>query len=384
MRLARGSGLDGLAAMAPWIEVGAPPGPVRCESSGRCWGSPRRGCEPPWRRAASRGSRTRATSRRPSSAPAGAPRAATLEALGLSSEMLALERAAAAAGARGARGRDRRLLRRGRGPGAHRSLRLLPHRPGEVAPGAGGDRRARDRPVHRGGRRIGRAGAAGASSSRSSPGCGTARPREPDSWTLARAQITAAGEVIQVEREPGRLALPVMTVAGGAKVLWDGRFAIEIADGLEGSLEVRALGGAGLAELKRLGCAVKGSVGAAPGALVLARKRPPRRAGHRFLGARGPRQADFGRLHGLAIQLRRIRRSRQGRSRSMLKQQETMAFSTLSAARRACVCQPGRGRDPCLANILYTPMLNAARTSPSGGAGVAGAWGQVARKTPEA
>jgi len=52
-----------------------------------------------------------------------------------------------------------------------------------------------------------------------------------------------------------------VTVAGGAKVLWDGRFAIEIADGLPGDLEVRALGRAGLAELKRLGCAVKGASG---------------------------------------------------------------------------------------------------------------------------
>ena len=79
------------------------------------------------------------------------------------------------------------------------------------------------------------------------------------SWTLARAQITAAGDVVQIEREPGRLPLPVMTVAGGAKALWDGRFAIEVADGLAGNLEVRALGGAGLAELKRVGRAVKGA-----------------------------------------------------------------------------------------------------------------------------
>ena len=50
-----------------------------------------------------------------------------------------------------------------------------------------------------------------------------------------------------------------MTVAGGARALWDGRFAIEIADGFAGSLEVRALGGAGLAELKRVGWAVKGT-----------------------------------------------------------------------------------------------------------------------------
>ncbi len=60
-----------------------------------------------------------------------------------------------------------------------------------------------------------------------------------------------------------------------------------------------------------------------------------------------------------------------------------MAFSSfLQPAENAFASQAGR--DPCLANILYTPMLNPARTSPSGGAGVAGAWGQMARKTPEA
>jgi hypothetical protein len=76
---------------------------------------------------------------------------------------------------------------------------------------------------------------------------------------LSRAQITAAGNSIQIEREPGRLALPVIAVAGGAKVLWDGRFVIAIGDGLEGSLDLRALGGEGLAELKRMGRAVKGA-----------------------------------------------------------------------------------------------------------------------------
>jgi hypothetical protein len=79
------------------------------------------------------------------------------------------------------------------------------------------------------------------------------------SWTLARAQITASGDSIQVEREPGRLPLPVLTLAGGARVLWDGRFAIEIAVGFEGYVEVRALGASGVAELKRLGSAAKGT-----------------------------------------------------------------------------------------------------------------------------
>ena len=145
-----------------------------------------------------RGSRTRATSRLPSSAPAGAPRAATSKRSACRARCWP-QRAAAAAGAHGARRRDRCLLRR-EGEGLVRTdrLRLLPHRPGAAAPGAGGDRPARDRPVHRGGRRIGRAGAAGQARAdrrqavaRQGPGAG--------SWTLARAQITAAARC-----RPGR------------------------------------------------------------------------------------------------------------------------------------------------------------------------------------
>jgi tRNA(Ile)-lysidine synthase len=82
---------------------------------------------------------------------------------------------------------------------------------------------------------------------------------EPAGWTLARAHITADGQSVQIEREPGRLPLPVLTVAAGTRALWDGRFAIGIAENLEGSLEVRALGSDGLNELERLGCLVRRS-----------------------------------------------------------------------------------------------------------------------------
>ena len=86
---------------------------------------------------------------------------------------------------------------------------------------------------------------------------------EPAGWTLARAHITVDGQIedgpaIQIEREPGRLPLPCLSVAGGTRALWDGRFDIAIAEALEGGrLEVRALGGAGLRELERLGHAFK-------------------------------------------------------------------------------------------------------------------------------
>lgn len=81
----------------------------------------------------------------------------------------------------------------------------------------------------------------------------------PASWTLARALITATPEAVQVEREPGRQPLPRLTLAGGAGALWDGRFAVHVGEGIEGSVEVRALATDGLAELRRLGWPAKGT-----------------------------------------------------------------------------------------------------------------------------
>jgi tRNA(Ile)-lysidine synthase len=78
-------------------------------------------------------------------------------------------------------------------------------------------------------------------------------------WTLARAQIKARGKAIAIEREPGRIPPAAATVVGGAKLLWDGRFRVEIAPAFGGRLEVRALGRAGHAELKRRGRAIKAS-----------------------------------------------------------------------------------------------------------------------------
>ena len=73
------------------------------------------------------------------------------------------------------------------------------------------------------------------------------------SWTLARALISAAPEAIQIEREPGRQPPARLTLAGGDSSLWDGRFAVAVAASFEGTLEVRALGAEGLADLRRLG-----------------------------------------------------------------------------------------------------------------------------------
>lgn len=80
----------------------------------------------------------------------------------------------------------------------------------------------------------------------------------PSSWTLARALIAATPELVTVEREPGREPLPQLTLSGGDNVIWDGRYHIRLARGFEGSVEVRALGADGLTELRRLGCPAKG------------------------------------------------------------------------------------------------------------------------------
>jgi len=77
------------------------------------------------------------------------------------------------------------------------------------------------------------------------------------SWTLARALVTGGPDDIQVEREPGRQPLPCLALSGGASMIWDGRFAVAAAAGFEGILDVRALGAEGLAHLRRLGRPLK-------------------------------------------------------------------------------------------------------------------------------
>ncbi|HWB45576.1 MAG TPA: tRNA lysidine(34) synthetase TilS [Hyphomicrobiaceae bacterium] len=74
---------------------------------------------------------------------------------------------------------------------------------------------------------------------------------ETGTWTLARAKITASANAIEVEREPGRQPLPRMTLAAGSEALWDGRFRVGVAKEFGGELQVRALETQGLAELRR-------------------------------------------------------------------------------------------------------------------------------------
>ena len=133
MRLARGSGVDGLAAMAPWTEVGARGETGVCASSGRCWAWRRRGCAPPWRPAASPGSRTPATSLPPSSAPVGAPRAPTWRRSACRARCWPPARGGCSGHARRSRPSPMPTAPRTRGLVRDRPLRRLPHRPGAVA-----------------------------------------------------------------------------------------------------------------------------------------------------------------------------------------------------------------------------------------------------------
>jgi tRNA(Ile)-lysidine synthase len=258
MRLARGSGLDGLSAMAPAREAdvhegGAPLRVVRpllglskvclqatLKERGIAWIEDPSNAEPAFERTRWRALR------------------GDLEALGLSSEMLALS--------------ARRLQR------ARAALEAITDAqcaaPGFVHTDPCGafriDRqRLRRAPEEIALRLIGRCIAAAGGVPEPAPLAGlepvVARvwgdgPGDADGcWTLARAQIRARGNAIAIEREPGRIPPPVATVAGGAKLLWDGRFRVEIARAFDGRLEVRALARAGLAELKRRGRTVKAS-----------------------------------------------------------------------------------------------------------------------------
>ncbi|KAB2919691.1 MAG: tRNA lysidine(34) synthetase TilS [Hyphomicrobiaceae bacterium] len=79
----------------------------------------------------------------------------------------------------------------------------------------------------------------------SGSGCGA--------WTLSRAKITAGPEHILIEREPGREELPHLTLAPGRSAVWDGRFKVHAEPAMEGTVDVGPLGPDGLKELRGLG-----------------------------------------------------------------------------------------------------------------------------------
>jgi tRNA(Ile)-lysidine synthase len=74
--------------------------------------------------------------------------------------------------------------------------------------------------------------------------------RSIGAWTLARAKLSATADRLLIEREPGRDALPALRLAPGDAALWDGRFRVVACAGIGERVEVRALGVDGLRELR--------------------------------------------------------------------------------------------------------------------------------------
>jgi tRNA(Ile)-lysidine synthase len=69
--------------------------------------------------------------------------------------------------------------------------------------------------------------------------------------TLAGAIISRHGDDVRVLREPGREALPAVTLQPGTSAVWDGRFRVSAAADASGPVEVRALGAPAFADLRQ-------------------------------------------------------------------------------------------------------------------------------------
>src|SRR4029453_18009502 len=55
----------------------------------------------------------------------------------------------------------------------------------------------------------------------------------------------------------GRQPLPRLALSGGTRAVWDGRFTVAVEAGVEGTLDVGALGADGVAHLRSLGRPIK-------------------------------------------------------------------------------------------------------------------------------
>ena len=259
MRLARGSGLDGLAAMAPRLRftdlgfaglpaerdpevarplLDVPKSRLRATLQARqiSWIEDPSNQSPAFERARLRAARSQ------------------LDALGLTSSMLALS---AGRLLRARRALERSVdqlcrpdagfigvdpcgcfaveLTRLRAADAEIALRVL----GRLVAAAGGN----DEPVP-----LGKLEAIAEALRSGDAGIGT--------WTLARALVAAKDGTLTVEREPGREPLPRLHLAPGEEARWDGRFRVWVGrDFAADAVEVRQLGETGLAELRQCGVA---------------------------------------------------------------------------------------------------------------------------------
>lgn len=71
--------------------------------------------------------------------------------------------------------------------------------------------------------------------------------------TLARTTIRLRGDRVHIEREPGRQPAPAAALAPHRALVWDGRFLVTCGDRLPPSSELRALTAAGLARAEAAG-----------------------------------------------------------------------------------------------------------------------------------
>jgi tRNA(Ile)-lysidine synthase len=78
-----------------------------------------------------------------------------------------------------------------------------------------------------------------------------ASPSGTGRWTLARTALRLARGLIVLEREPGRGPWPELELEPGARALWDGRFWVTAGPKLGFSVAVRALGVSGVQSLRR-------------------------------------------------------------------------------------------------------------------------------------
>lgn len=69
--------------------------------------------------------------------------------------------------------------------------------------------------------------------------------------TLAGAAVCRHGDDVRVLREAGRVALPTLTLSAGASATWDGRFRIRAAGDAGADVDVRALGTPAFARLRQ-------------------------------------------------------------------------------------------------------------------------------------
>ena len=273
MRLARGSGLDGLAAMAPLSPLGERgPGDISTGGDARWIGRPFLDVPKACLRTTLEDRGLRWMEDPSNIAPEferARLRAAQghLDALGLTPDMLALSAARLARARRaiedmvddlcgphaGAVRVDPCgvvLIERAplRGAGEEIALRLLER--AVAAAGGSGERVP-----------LGKLEAVLA-------GVRDPRAGAPGRWTLARALITAEPSAVRVEREPGREPLPEIMVAPGTAALWDGRFRATVAAGFAGGpVQVRPLGEAGLRGLRRCAPAAEAAPARAAAAL---------------------------------------------------------------------------------------------------------------------